>query len=124
MIQHNALDQFTVRSVYIIGPDKKVKLTITYPASTGRNFNEILRVIDALQLTDKFRVATPSDWKQGDDVIIEPAVTDQEAKQMFPEGWKTVKQYMRYVKQPKVGQNQMSKENPSIMMKNEEGETF
>src|SRR5436853_6771405 len=100
MIHPNANDSFTVRSVFIIGPDKKVKLTITYPASTGRNFEEILRVIDSLQLTAKHQVATPSDWKQGDDVIIVPAVSDEEAKKKYPEGFDAKKPYLRYVKQP------------------------
>ncbi|HEU4390295.1 MAG TPA: peroxiredoxin [Blastocatellia bacterium] len=100
MIHPNALDNLTVRSVFVIGPDKKVKLTITYPASTGRNFDEILRVIDSLQLTANFSVATPVNWKDGDDVIIVPAVTDEEAKKKFPGGWKTLKPYLRVVKQP------------------------
>jgi len=90
-----------VRSVFIIGADKKIKLTLTYPASTGRNFDEILRVIDSLQLTAKHKVATPSDWKHGDDVIIVPSVKDEEAKGLFPNGWKTVRPYLRVVSQPK-----------------------
>jgi len=101
MIHPNASDTFTVRSVFVIGPDKKLKLTLTYPASTGRNFDEILRVIDSLQLTAKHKVATPSDWKQGEDVIIVPAVSDADAKALFPNGWKTVKPYLRVVPQPK-----------------------
>ena len=101
MIHPNASDTMTVRSVFIIGPDKKVKLMITYPASTGRNFQEILRVIDSLQLTAKFKVATPSDWKQGEDVIIVPAVSDEEAKERFPAGFKTLKPYLRVTPQPK-----------------------
>src|SRR5688572_1089234 len=101
MIHPSASDTFTVRSVFIIGPDKKIKLTITYPASTGRNFDEILRVIDSLQLTAKHKVATPSDWKQGEDVIIVPSVNDNDAKALFPNGWKTVKPYLRVVPQPK-----------------------
>ena len=101
MIHPNASDTMTVRSVFIIGPDKKLKLTITYPASTGRNFDEILRVIDSLQLTAKYSVATPVNWKDGEDVIIVPAVTDEEAKKRFPVGWKAVKPYLRVVKQPK-----------------------
>ncbi len=101
MIHPNASDTFTVRSVFVIGPDKKVKLTLTYPASTGRNFDELLRVIDSLQLTAKFKVATPSDWKQGQDVIIVPSVSDADAKGLFPSGWKTVKPYLRVVPQPK-----------------------
>jgi alkyl hydroperoxide reductase subunit AhpC len=101
MIHPNASDTFTVRSVFVIGPDKKIKLTLTYPASTGRNFDEVLRVIDSLQLTAKHKVATPSDWKQGGDVIIVPSVNDSDAKSLFPDGWKTVKPYLRVVPQPK-----------------------
>jgi alkyl hydroperoxide reductase subunit AhpC len=101
MIHPNASDTFTVRSVFVIGPDKKLKLSLTYPASTGRNFDEILRVIDSLQLTAKHKVATPSDWKQGGDVIIVPSVKDEDAKALFPAGWKTVKPYLRLVSQPK-----------------------
>jgi len=100
MIHPNANDTLTVRSVFVIGPDKKVKLTITYPASTGRNFDEILRVIDSLQLTAKFSVATPVNWTDGQDVIIGAAVSDEDAKQKFPNGWKTVKPYLRVVPQP------------------------
>ncbi|HXG65373.1 MAG TPA: peroxiredoxin [Blastocatellia bacterium] len=100
MIHPNASDTFTVRSVFIIGPDKKVKLTITYPASTGRNFEEILRVIDSLQLTANYSVATPVNWRDGDDCIIVPAVTDEQAKEKFPGGWKTLKPYLRIVPQP------------------------
>lgn len=100
MIHPNANDTFTVRSVFVIGPDKKVKLTLTYPASTGRNFPEILRVIDSLQLTAKYSVATPVNWKDGDDVIIVPAVSDEAAKEKFPGGWKTLKPYLRIVPQP------------------------
>jgi alkyl hydroperoxide reductase subunit AhpC len=100
MIHPNANDTFTVRSVFIIGPDKKVKLILTYPASTGRNFDEILRVIDSLQLTAKHSVATPVNWKHGDDVIIVPAVSNEEAKQKFPGGWNEVKPYLRIVPQP------------------------
>jgi alkyl hydroperoxide reductase subunit AhpC len=100
MIHPNASDTFTVRSVFIIGPDRKVKLTLTYPASTGRNFDEILRVIDSLQLTAKYSVATPVNWKDGEDCIIVPAVTDEQAKDKFPGGWKTVKPYLRIVPQP------------------------
>jgi thioredoxin-dependent peroxiredoxin len=102
MIHPNASDTVTVRSVFVIGPDKKVKLSLTYPASTGRNFDEILRVIDSLQLTAKSQVATPVNWKQGEDVIIVPAVSDEEAKKKFPEGWKTLKPYLRLVPQPKA----------------------
>jgi alkyl hydroperoxide reductase subunit AhpC len=100
MIHPNANDTFTVRSVFIVGPDKKVKLTLTYPASTGRNFDEILRVIDSLQLTATYKVATPANWEDGDDVIIGAAVSDDEAKTLFPQGWKTVKPYLRVLPQP------------------------
>jgi alkyl hydroperoxide reductase subunit AhpC len=100
MIHPNASDTFTVRSVFVIGPDKKVKLTITYPASTGRNFDEILRVIDSLQLTAKHSVATPVNWHEGEDVIIVPALSDEDAKKKFPGGWKTLKPYLRIVPQP------------------------
>ena len=101
MIHPNANDTLTVRSVFVVGPDNKVKLTLTYPASTGRNFDEILRVIDSLQLTAQHQVATPANWEQGEDVIIAPAVSDDEAKQKYPEGFKTVKPYLRLVAQPK-----------------------
>jgi alkyl hydroperoxide reductase subunit AhpC len=104
MIHPNASDTATVRSVFVIGPDKKVKLTITYPASTGRDFAEVLRVIDSLQLTAKYQVATPVNWRQGQDVIIVPAVTDEQAKERFPGGWKTLKPYLRVVPQPGVAQ--------------------
>jgi len=100
LIHPNASDTLTVRSVYVIGPDNKVKLSITYPASTGRNFDEILRVIDSLQLTSKHKVATPVNWRDGEDVIIVPSVGEEEARQRFPEGWKTVKPYLRVVPQP------------------------
>lgn len=100
MIHPNANDTMTVRSVFVVGPDKKIKLTITYPASTGRNFDEILRVIDSLQLTAKFKVATPVDWRDGGDVIIGAAVSDDEAKTLFPQGWTTVKPYLRVLPQP------------------------
>lgn len=100
MVHPNASDTLTVRSVFVIGPDKKVKLSLTYPASTGRNFDEILRVIDSLQLTAKFKVATPADWQNGDDVIIGSAVSDDEARQLFPQGWTTVKPYLRVLPQP------------------------
>ena len=100
MIHPNANDTFTVRSVFVIGPDKKVKLMITYPASTGRNFEEILRVIDSLQLTSKYSVATPVNWRDGDDCIIVPALSDDQAKEKFPGGWKTLKPYLRMVSQP------------------------
>ena len=101
MIHPNANETFTVRSVFVIGPDKKVKLTLTYPASTGRNFDELLRVIDSLQLTSKHQVATPVDWQDGQDVIIVPTVSNEDAKKKFPEGWNEVKPYLRLVKQPK-----------------------
>ena len=100
MIHPNASDTLTVRSVFIIDPAKKVRLTLTYPASTGRNFDELLRVIDSLQLTDKHKVATPGNWKQGGDVIIVPSVTDEAAKDLFPGSWNEVKPYLRTVKQP------------------------
>jgi alkyl hydroperoxide reductase subunit AhpC len=100
MIHPNASDTFTVRSVYVIGPDKKVKLMITYPASTGRNFDEILRVIDSLQLTANYSVATPVNWKDGDDCIIVPALSDEQAREKFPAGWKTLKPYLRVTPQP------------------------
>jgi alkyl hydroperoxide reductase subunit AhpC len=96
-----AADNATVRTVFIIGPDKKIKLVLVYPMTTGRNFDEILRVIDSLQLTAKHRVATPADWKQGDDVIIAGSVTDDEAKTIYPGGWKSPKPYLRIVPQPK-----------------------
>ena len=102
MIHPNANDTLTVRSVFIIGPDKKVKLTITYPASTGRNFDEILRVIDSLQLTANYQVATPVNWKHGDDVIIVPSVSDEVAKDKFPKGWKALKPYLRVTPQPNL----------------------
>jgi alkyl hydroperoxide reductase subunit AhpC len=95
-----AADNMTVRNVFVIGPDKKVKLMIVYPMSTGRNFDEILRVIDSLQLTARYSVATPVNWKDGDDCIIVPAVSDEQAKEKFPGGWKTVKPYLRIVPQP------------------------
>jgi alkyl hydroperoxide reductase subunit AhpC len=100
LIHPNASDTVTVRSVYIIGPDKKVKLTITYPQSTGRNFQEILRVIDSLQLTAGYQVSTPADWKQGEDVIIIPAVSDEQAKEKFPKGWDAKRPYLRFTPQP------------------------
>ncbi|MGH8604319.1 MAG: redoxin domain-containing protein, partial [Gammaproteobacteria bacterium] len=101
MIHPNANDTMTVRSVFVIGPDKKIKLMITYPASTGRNFDEILRVLDSLQLTANYQVATPVNWKQGEDVIIVPSLSDEEAKQKFPGGWKAMKPYLRIVPQPR-----------------------
>ena len=90
----------TVRSVFIVGPDKKIKLMLTYPMTTGRNFDEVLRVLDSMQLTAKHKVATPVNWKHGDDVIIAGSVSDDDAKALFPNGWKTVKPYLRVVKQP------------------------
>ncbi|MGE3969116.1 MAG: peroxiredoxin [Dongiaceae bacterium] len=100
MIHPNANDTLTVRSVFVIGPDKKVKLTITYPASTGRNFEEILRVIDSLQLTANYKVATPVNWRDGQDCIVVPSVSDEDAKKLFPKGFKTVKPYLRVTPQP------------------------
>ncbi len=100
MIHPNASETFTVRSLFVIGPDKKVKLMITYPASTGRNFVEVLRVIDSLQLTAGFSVATPADWKEGEDVIVVPAVSTEDAIKKFPKGVKVVKPYLRYTPQP------------------------
>lgn len=100
MIHPNEDDKATVRSVFVIGPDKKVKLTLTYPASTGRNFAEILRVIDSLQLTAYHQVATPVNWEDGEDCIIVPAVTDEEATEKFPKGFTTIKPYLRYTPQP------------------------
>ena len=100
MIHPNANDTLTVRSVFIIGPDKKVKLMLTYPASTGRNVDELLRVIDSLQLTANYQVATPVNWSQGEDVIIVPAVSDEDAKAKFPKGWTAVKPYLRITPQP------------------------
>ena len=93
----------TVRSVFIIGPDKKIKLMLTYPMTTGRNFDEILRALDSIQLTSEFKVATPANWKQGEDVIIAGSVSDEDASKLFPEGWTTVKPYLRVVKQPQRG---------------------
>jgi len=101
MIHPNALETLTVRSVFVIGPDKKIKLMLTYPASTGRNFDELLRVIDSLQLTSKHSVATPVNWKSGDDCIIVPSISDDDAKKKFPGGWKAVKPYLRIVPQPR-----------------------
>ena len=100
MIHPNANDTLTVRSVFVVGPDRKLKLTLTYPASTGRNFEEILRVIDSLQLTAKYSVATPVNWKHGQDVIIASSLNDEDAKKKFPEGWKAPKPYLRIVPQP------------------------
>jgi alkyl hydroperoxide reductase subunit AhpC len=100
MIHPNASETFTVRSLFIIGPDKKVKLIITYPASTGRNFQEVLRVIDSLQLTSKYSLATPADWKNGEDAIVVPAVSTEDAIKKFPKGVKVVKPYLRYTPVP------------------------
>ncbi|HLI66127.1 MAG TPA: peroxiredoxin [Caulobacteraceae bacterium] len=100
MIHPNASDTMTVRSVFVIDPAKKLRLTVTYPAATGRNFDELLRTIDSLQLTDKFKVATPVNWKQGEDVIIVPSVTNEQAKDLFPGGWTEHKPYLRTTKQP------------------------
>lgn len=99
--ERTAADNATIRSVFIIGPDKLIKLMLTYPMSTGRNFDEVLRVLDSIQLTAKHKVATPVNWKQGEDVIIVPAVSDEEAKQKFPDGWDAPKPYIRIVPQPK-----------------------
>ena len=101
MIQPNASDTMTVRSVFVIGPDKKIKLILTYPMTTGRNFDEVLRVLDSLQLTAKHKVATPAQWKAGEDVIIAGSVTNDEAKAKYPDGWKSPKPYLRIVPQPK-----------------------
>ena len=100
MIHPNADDTLTVRSVFVIGPDKKIKLSITYPASTGRNFEEILRTIDSLQLTAVHSVATPVNWQHGEEVIIVPSISDEDAKEKFPGGWRAEKPYLRYVPQP------------------------
>jgi alkyl hydroperoxide reductase subunit AhpC len=100
MIHPNASDTLTVRSVFVIGPDKRVKLSLTYPASTGRNFDELLRVIDSLQLTAYQKVATPANWKDGEDVIIVPSLSNEDAKNLFPGGWDEKKPYLRVVKQP------------------------
>jgi alkyl hydroperoxide reductase subunit AhpC len=100
MIHPNASETTTVRSLFVIGPDKKVKLTITYPASTGRNFFEVIRVIDSLQLTSNYSVATPADWKEGEDVIVVNSITTEDAEKRFPKGVKVVKPYLRYTPQP------------------------
>jgi alkyl hydroperoxide reductase subunit AhpC len=102
MIHPNASETFTVRSLFVIGPDKKVKLMITYPASTGRNFYEVLRVVDSLQLTSNYSVATPADWKAGEDVIVVPSISTEDAQKKFPKGVKVVKPYLRYTPQPNV----------------------
>ena len=101
MIHPAANEKLTVRSVFVIGPDKKIKLTLTYPASTGRNIDELLRVVDSLQLTAKSSVATPVDWQSGDDVIVAASLSDDDAKAKFPEGWRAEKPYLRWVPQPK-----------------------
>jgi len=100
MIHPNSLENMTVRSVFVIGPDKQVKLTITYPPSTGRNFDEILRVLDSMQLTARHQVATPANWRDGEEVISVPSVSDAEAKKRYPEGFRALKPYLRLVKQP------------------------
>lgn len=102
MVHPNVTDKFTVRSVFVIGPDKKIKLTITYPASTGRNFDEILRVIDSLQLTANYSVATPANWKHGEDVVISGTVADEDIPKRFPKGYRRVKPYLRLTPQPNV----------------------
>jgi thioredoxin-dependent peroxiredoxin len=102
MIHPNASETFTVRSLFIIGPDKKLKLSLTYPASTGRNFAEVLRVIDSLQLTAQYSVATPADWKLGEDVIVVPAISTEDAEKKFPKGLKIIKPYLRYTVQPNI----------------------
>jgi alkyl hydroperoxide reductase subunit AhpC len=102
MIHPNITDKFTVRSVFVIGPDKKIKLTITYPASTGRNFDEILRIVDSLQLTANYSVATPANWKNGEEVIIAPAVQDEDIPAKFPKGHKRIKPYLRTTPQPNL----------------------
>ena len=102
MIHPKANDTQTVRSVFVVGPDKNIKMTLTYPASTGRNFDELLRVIDSLQLTAYNKVATPANWKHGEDVVISPSVTNEEADKMFPKGYKEVKPYLRMTSQPEL----------------------
>jgi alkyl hydroperoxide reductase subunit AhpC len=100
--ERKAVDNATVRSVFVIGPDKQIKVMLTYPMSTGRNFQEVLRILDSVQLTAKHKVATPVNWKPGEDVIIVPAVSDEEAKKKFPEGWNAPKPYLRIVPQPRA----------------------
>jgi len=102
MIHPNEDSTLTVRSVFIVDPNKKVRLTLTYPASTGRNFDEILRVIDSLQLTDNYKVATPANWQQGDDVIISPGLSNEQAAELFPDGWDEQRPYLRVTKQPNL----------------------
>jgi alkyl hydroperoxide reductase subunit AhpC len=99
--KRTAADNQTVRTVFVVGPDKKIKLVLYYPMTTGRNFDEVLRVLDSIQLTAKYRVATPANWKQGQDVIIAGSVSDDEAKKLFPQGWKSPKPYLRITQQPK-----------------------
>ena len=99
--KRTAADNQTVRTVFVVGPDKKIKLVLYYPMTTGRNFDEVLRVLDSIQLTAKFKVATPANWKQGQDVIIAGSVNDEDAKKLFPQGWKAPKPYLRFVRQPK-----------------------
>ena len=99
--QRTAVDNATVRSVFVIGPDKKIKATLTYPMSTGRNFDEVLRLLDSIQLTAKHKVATPANWKEGGDVVIAPSVSNDDAKQKYPDGWKSPKPYLRIVRQPR-----------------------
>ncbi|MDE2242729.1 MAG: peroxiredoxin [Bradyrhizobium sp.] len=101
VLKRTAADNQTVRNVFVIGPDKTIRLVLVYPMSTGRNFQEILRAIDSLQLTAKHRISTPADWKQGEDVIISGSVSDEEAKKIYPQGWKSPKPYIRIVSQPK-----------------------
>ena len=98
--ERTAVDNLTVRSVFLIGPDKRIKMSLTYPMSSGRDFNEILRVLDSCQLTANYKVATPANWKSGEDVIIVPAVNNDAAKELFPQGWKTVKSYLRTLPDP------------------------
>jgi len=102
MVHPNANENSAVRSVFIVGPDKKIKLILTYPASTGRNFDELLRVIDSLQFTAKFSVATPANWKRGEDVVIAPAISDEDVAKRFPQGFRTVKPCLRYTEQPET----------------------
>ena len=102
--ERTAADNATVRKLFVIGPDKQVKLTLTYPMTTGRNFHEVLRVLDSIQLTANHKVATPADWKQGEDVIIVPSVSNEEAEEKYPEGWSSPKPYLRIVSQPSLGE--------------------
>ena len=102
MIHPNADDTLTVRSVFVIGPDKKVKLSITYPASTGRNFEEVLRVVDSLQLTSDYQLATPVNWKKGEDCIVVPSIPTEDIQKKFPKGFREIKSYLRYTPQPDI----------------------